>query len=98
MNGDSPFPPPPASLEVIVGQQFTFTDDDLTLLHHHLLKARSFFERRNTGWRVLFVKEITYVNRIIRAALDRAHKDPSPPTRVSDQLPLPLGPADASPK
>lgn len=87
MNGENTPPcPGGGDVQIILGSKFTFTDDDLTLLHDHLLKARSFFERRNTGWRVLFVKEITFINWIIRGALDRAHTNP--PTRVGDQLPL----------
>lgn len=86
MNGDDTPPSPIGDVSVILGKQFTFTDDDLTLLHDHLLKARSYFERRNVGWRVLFVKEITFINRIIRAALDRAHADR--PVSVGSQLPL----------
>lgn len=86
MNGDNTSMPPAGGIQVIVGKQFTFTEDDLTLLHNHLLKARSFFERREVGWRLVFVQEITFINRIIRGALDRA--DTNPPTKIGDQLPL----------
>lgn len=86
MNGDYSHPHFAPGLQVMLGKEFTFTQDDLTLLHDHLLKAHSYFERRNVGWQVRFIREITFINRIIRGALDRAHANP--PTKVGNQLPL----------
>ncbi len=86
MNGNNTPEAPAGGLSVILGQQFTFTENDLTLLCLHLNKALIYFERGNVGWRVLFIREITHINRVIRGALDRAHTNS--PTKVSDQLPL----------
>ena len=58
---------------VYVGKPLTFTDDELARLLAHTQAAQQLILGQNAGWRVLWIQEITHINRIIHHALQRGH-------------------------
>ena len=58
---------------VYVGKPLTFTDDELRRLLAHTQAASTLIHGQRPGWRVLWIQEITHINRIIHHALERGH-------------------------
>ena len=66
-------PPSSPMAAVTVGKVLSFTDDEEARLSH-LAKGIVFcLEHRGQGWRVLLVNDVTRMNKLIRAALNRSH-------------------------
>ncbi len=56
----------------IIGQAFTFTDEETSSLNRLAMVISHLCNKQPTGWRVLIVKHVTDMHKVIAAAIERA--------------------------
>ncbi len=87
MNNPDPINRPRRRMHRVTGQRFTFTHVEGKRLHSLACRIQSLIARRDAGWRVCVVQDVTDMHAVIQGALDRSgHSDD-----VTRQPTLPQG-------